>query len=242
MQKDSKSPQEKKRLDYTKGHFTFGRQSSRSFPKTWKRKKVHANREYRRKSEELLAQSKPGSGLDGLPPSAEDLTAARFLKSVVRKPLHKAGTVTLEEKVRLKLTSRGQRAGRGVKKQAAASEEATSVIQTLNKLEGDRLVDFVRRANVLCNIRDPKESVRLQLSADPIDQALDFVYRLSVGTNSPRDTICKDEQLRRPLAAWFVKANRILSRDERKAQNKVEEKQRNEKRLKTRRRAAEGTA
>lgn len=242
MQKNSKSPQEKKRLEYTKDHFTFGRQSSRSFPKTWKRKKVHANREYRRKSEELLAQTKPGSGLDGLSSSAEDLTAARFLKSVVRKPLHKVGTVTLAEKVRLTLTSRGQRVGRRVKKEAAVREEATSVVQTLNRLEGEELVDFVRRANTLCNIPDPTESVRLHRSAEPIDQALYFVYRLSVGVNSPRDTICKDAKLREPLAAWFVKANRILSRDERNANNKVEEKQRNEKRLKIHRRTVEGTA
>ena len=224
MQKASKSPQEKKHLEYTKDHFTFGRQSSRSFPKTWKRKKVHANREYRRKSEELLAQTKPGSGLDSLPSNAEDLTAARFMKSVVRKPLHKAGTVTLGEKVRLTLTSRGERAGRRVKKEATVREEATSVIQTLNKLEGDGLVNFVRRANELCSIRDSKESVRLHRSAEPIDQALYFVYRLSVGINSPRDTICKDDKLRVPLAAWFMKANRILSRDERIAKNKVAEK------------------
>lgn len=242
MQKESKSPQEKKRLEYAKDHFTFGWQSSRSFPKTWKRKKVHANREYRRKSEELLVRTKPGSGLDSLPSDAEDLTAARFIKSVVRKPLHKAGIVTVGEKVRLKLTSRGQRVGRKVKKEAAVRKEATSVIQTLNKLESDRLVGFVLRASELCKISDSKETVRLQLSTEPIDQALYFVYRLSVGVNSPRDTICKDETLRVPLAAWFIKANRILSRDERRAKNKVAEKQRNDKRLKSRRRAAEGTA
>src|SRR5215469_7742839 len=107
-----KTPQEKKGLEYTKDHFTFGQQSSRTFPKTWKRKKAHANREYRRKSGELLAQAKPGIGSQDLPAIADDLTAARFTKSVVRKPLEKTDTVTLEEKVRLKLARREKSVGR----------------------------------------------------------------------------------------------------------------------------------
>ena len=52
-----KSPQEKKELEYTKDHFTFGWNSSRAFPKTWKRKKTNLNREYRRKSGELSVWS-----------------------------------------------------------------------------------------------------------------------------------------------------------------------------------------
>ena len=86
-----KSPQEKKELEYTKGHFTFGFKSSRMFPKTWKRKKTQANRQYRRKSQELLAGLKPGMDEEGL--ISDDLTAAR------------SGTLTLGHDPRLLLST-----------------------------------------------------------------------------------------------------------------------------------------
>lgn len=238
MAKDRKTPQEKKRLEYTKDHFTFGQQSSRMFPRTWKRKKARANRKYRRKSEQILAQAKPGTASQDLPLTADDLTVARFTKSVVRKPLRKTGTVTLEEKVKLTLARREKTVGRRSKIRAFAHQEATSVIQTLSSLRDDNLEDFVRRANLLCTSGDPNEWARVRLSKEPIDQALYFLYRLDSGRNSPRETVCRDEQLRKPLADWFAKANRILSRDARKIKRKLEQKQTTEKRLKALRRAA----
>lgn len=238
MAKDRKTPQEKKRLEYTKDHFTFGEHSSRMFPRTWKRKKARTNREYRRKTEQLLAQAKPGIASRDMPLIADDLTVARFAKSVVRKRLHKTDTVTLEEKVKLKLERREKTVGRRPKIRAFAHQEATSVIQTLSSLQDDKLEDFVRRANVLCTSGDPNEWARVRSSKEPIDQALYFIYRLDSGRNSPRDTVCKDERLRKPLADWFTKANRILSRDDRKIKRKLEQKQTTEKRLKAIRRAA----
>ena len=106
MAKERKSPQQKKELEQTKDHFTPGWQSSRLFPKTWKRKKTRVNREYRRKSEELLAPAKPGIAADDLELIADDLTAARFQKSVSRTRLHKIGTITVGEKVKRKLERR----------------------------------------------------------------------------------------------------------------------------------------
>lgn len=224
MAKERKTPQEKKHLEYTKDHFTFGRWSSREFPKTWKRKKNHANREYRHKSEQILSKTKTGVASQDFALLADDLSAGRFAKSVIRKSLHKTDTVTLEEKVRLKLSKREQTSGRRVKIRAAANQEATSVIQTLTSLEDERFVDFVHVASALCTSRNPRESVRLQLSDDPIDQALHFIYRLHWGVNSPRETVCRDKRLRERLADWLAKANRLLKREERKVLRKMEQK------------------
>ena len=80
MAKERKSPQEKKSLEYTRDHFTFAEHSS--FPTTWKRKKTHANREFRRKSAELLVQAKSGMAVDDVALIADDLTASLFQKSL----------------------------------------------------------------------------------------------------------------------------------------------------------------
>jgi len=128
-------PQQKKQLEYTRDHFTFGWHSSRTFPTTWKRKKTRANREYRRKSEELLTQAKAGIAVDDVELLADDLTAARFQKSVIRKRLHKTGTVTVGEKVKGKLEKREQTAGRKVQRHQHYDHAATSAISTLVSLD-----------------------------------------------------------------------------------------------------------
>jgi hypothetical protein len=112
MPKEPKSPQRKKELEYERDHFTFGWNSSRRFPKTWKRKKAQINRESRRKSQELLVGIKPGTEAGALEGIADDLTAARLQKSVSRKRLHKTGTVSVGEKVRRKLEWRRDAVGR----------------------------------------------------------------------------------------------------------------------------------
>lgn len=238
MAKERKSPQEKKSLEYTKDHFTFGRLSSRVFPKTWKRKKTLANREYRRKSEDLLAQAKRGIAAEDASLIVDDLTSAHFKQSVIRKPLIKADTVTVGEKVKLKLAKRQQTVGRRVRVRESAHQAASSAIRTLCSLEDERLVDFVRRVDRLCRVHDSKEFVRLQLSKDPIDQAMYFINCLASGTNSLEDTVCKDPELRAALAAWFAKANRIIRRDRRVMEEKVKQKQITEKRVQALRRAA----
>jgi hypothetical protein len=207
------------------------------FPKTWKRKKTLANREYRRKSEELLAQAKPGIAADDASSIVDDLTPAHFKKSVVRKPLVKTDTVTVGEKVKLKLARRQQAVGRKVQLRETAHQAATSAIGTLCALEDERLLDFVRRADRLCRVHDSKEFVRLQLSKDPIDRALYFINCLASGMNSPEDTICRDPELRNALAVWFAKAHRIIRRDRRVIEEQVERKQVTDKKVKALRRA-----
>jgi hypothetical protein len=223
MAKERKSPREKKSLEYTRDHFTFAEHSS--FPKMWKRKKTHANREYRRKSAGLLVQAKPGMGADDVALIADDLTAALFQKSVVRKPLRKTGTVTVGEKVERKLVKREQSIGRRARSHEPYDLAADSAIRTLTSLEGENLVDVVRRARVLCDGGNPEEWVRLRQSSDPLDQALHFLQQLSHGSAYEIDAVRRNEELGAALAAWVTKANRILARDRRAIEKKVEQKQ-----------------
>ena len=239
MTKARKSPQEKKALELTKDHFTGGFNSTRSFHKKWKQKKTHANREYRRKSEELLAPAKPGIAAADVPLTVDDLTAVRFQKSVVRKPLRKTGTITVGEKIKVGLAKREQTVGRKVQRRESDHRAAASVIRTLSSLEGDRLVEFVRAAGRLCAAIGGDEARRVQLSKNPLDQALHFIYRLKWGLNSPADAVCRDEELHKALSAWTVKANRILRRDRRAIEERSEQKQANERKAKTLRRAVQ---
>jgi hypothetical protein len=239
MAKERKTPQEKKSLEYTRDHFTFAEHSS--FPKMWKRKKTHANREYRRKSGELLVQAKPGMGADDVALIADDLTAALFQKSVVRKPLRKTGTVTVGEKVERKLMKREQSVGRRARSHEPYDLAADSAIRTLTSIKGENLVDVVRRACVLCGGGNPEEWVRLQQSSDPLDQALHFLQQLSYGSAYEIDAVRRNEELRASLAAWVTKANRILARDRRAIEKKNDQKKMTGKKLNALRRAPHPT-
>ncbi|HWW97376.1 MAG TPA: hypothetical protein VNY74_06755 [Edaphobacter sp.] len=235
MAKERKSPQEKKSLEYTRDHFTFAEHSS--FPKTWKRKKTHANREYRRKSDELLVQAKPGMAADDVALIADDLTAALFQKSVVRKPLRKTGTVTAGEKVKLGLAKRDQRVGRRAQSHEAYDRAATLAVRTLTSLDGERLVSAARRAGILCGLGFTEEHGRLLRSSDSLDRALYFLYLLTSGSGREIDALRRNEELGAALTAWVTKANRILARDRRAIEKKVEQKQMAGKKVNALRRA-----
>ncbi len=139
-----KSPQEKKQLEYAKDHFTFGWNSSRLFPRAWSRKKAHANRQYRHKSEELLGQAKPGIANDDVELIADDWTAEHFRQSVSRKRLYKHGTVTQGEKIKRKLEKRKKSMGQHVRQRRWYDDEASSPLNTLNSLKGMQLIDPLR--------------------------------------------------------------------------------------------------
>jgi hypothetical protein len=224
MAKERKSPQEKKELEYTRDHFTFGWKSSRMFPKTWKLKKTHLNRQYRRKSEQLLAQTKSGIAVDDLGSVADDLTVARFQKSLTRKRLHKTDTVTVGEKVKRKLKRREEAVGRNVQRDRHYDREATSAISTLRSLDAEKFVDVVRHADVLCGTRNEDELKRVRQSNDPVDKALHFLYRIASGSAFEHDALRRNPQLDEGLAVWIEKAKRILNRDKRAAETKLEQK------------------
>src|SRR5437667_4654611 len=258
MAKERKSTQEKKHLEYTKDHFTFGWHSSRMFPKTWRLKKTRVNREYRRKSEQLLARTKSGIPADvrdvalkgASPPVtctlsrdinglrgdvelvADDFTAARF-RSVVRKRLRKTGTVTVGEKVKRKLERRQDAVGRNVQRRQHYDGAATSAISTLRLLDGEKLAEVVRHADLLCGARNAEELKRVLQSSDPIDRALHFLYRIASGSAFELDALRRKPELVRELATWMERANRILNRDKRAVERKVDQKRATQKKLKT---------
>jgi len=84
MAKLAKTPQENKHLEYNRDHFTFS-SSGRAFSKAWMQKKALANRQYRRKSDELLALAKPMMPAKLVEVVAGDFTAAHLTKPVLRK-------------------------------------------------------------------------------------------------------------------------------------------------------------
>jgi hypothetical protein len=239
VEKDRKSPQKKKQLEYTKDHFTFGWHSSRAFPKTWKRKKTFANREYRRKADQLVAQTKPGIQTEGTETITDSLTAARVRrKAVMHDVLHKTGTVTVGEKVKRKQEKREALAGRRVQRRKQSDEEAASAIVTLCSLNGNRLVEVVRRAGVLlCRPRNVGEWTRVVRSSDDIDRALNFLYQLTLGSSLARDAVCRNPELDKELTIWIEKANRILHRDRGAAEGKLGQMQATKKKLRATRNA-----
>lgn len=207
-----KSPQEKKQLEYTKDHFTFGWHSSRMFPKTWKRKKAHANRQYRRKAQELLWGVKPGIGQQDL--TSDDLTAARFQKSITRKRLYKQGTVTLGEKVKAKLEKRAALVERRAQTKRSCDSRARSALTALNGLQGKELVEVARRAETLCR-GNVDELRRVMSSQDPVDRALEFLHCISLGSAHESSALQRNPALQEGFSAWLKKAERATTRGQR---------------------------
>lgn len=233
MAKERKSPQRKKELEYTRNHFTFGWNSSRRFPKTWKQKKAHINRETRRKSQEILATVKPGMEASELERVADDLTATRFQKSVSRKRLLKTGTVTVGEKVKRKLERRREVVGWRFQSRQNNDLLAATAVNTLVSLQGKELIDAVRRADLICNGGNTAELNRVvQLPRTAVDRSLLFLYGLSSGSFPLVSAIRRNPEVAERLRIWDEKAGRILERERRSRERRLEGKQAARKRLK----------
>ena len=205
-----KSPQEKKQLDYERDHFTPGwNSSSRRFAKAWRGKKTHANRQYRRRSQELLVGMKTGIGEDDL--FSDDLTAARFQESVSRKRLRKQGTMTLREKVETKLAKRATMVGRRARTKREAEAWAKSAVATLGGLQAEKFVEASRRAELLCR-GNVDELRRVMSSRDPVDRALLFLRHIRDGSGHLVDALRRRPELQEALANWLKKAERADGR------------------------------
>lgn len=223
MANEPKSPQEKKRLAYAKDHFSPGEHSSSRH--SWRRKKTFTNREYRRKSDQLLTGVKAAMDVEQVSQIAEDLTVGHLQKSVTKKKLQKWGVIRLGEKVPLTLERRGERIGRWKTSAAAKQKRVVEAIDTLKSLTGDQLIQFVRRFAFLYRGGDPIGYQQMYVSKDRFDRAFVFLYELRQGRGSYREIICNSDQLKTTLDAWLVKANRILARDQRALAKRSEEKQ-----------------
>ena len=116
---------------------------------------------------------------------------------------------------------------------------ATLAVRILTSLDGERLASAARRAGPLCSSPFTEEHGRLLRSSDSLDPALHFLYRLNSGSGREIEALRRNEKLGPALAAWVKKANRILARDRRAIEKRVEQKQMAEKTVNALRRAAQ---
>ena len=121
MPRQQKSPQQKKQLELEKDHFTFAK-NPHAFRKGWREKKAEANRQYRRKSDELLAAAKPQISSGDAEALVGDVTIEHLKKSVSHKRLQKWGTVSLGEKIESKSQKRRETVDRRAKGSAIGIE------------------------------------------------------------------------------------------------------------------------
>lgn len=240
MSKERKSPQRKKELQYTRDHFTAGFNSSaHGFSKGWRRKKAQVNREYRRKSGELLALVKPGLEVQDVHMIADELTTAHLQKSVTRKRLHKVGTISMGERVKKRLQRRAEAVGRKVEQHQRFDDAAAKAVRTLNGLGGKELVCVINRAELLRK-RNADELKRVRESKNPVDQALNFLYAVSMGSGRELDALGRNPKLNRDLAIWIRKANRLMTKEQRAQERKLKEKETARQRLRLVRKASAG--
>ena len=218
MGKERKSPEQKKRLEYERDHFTFGFNSSRAFPKVWKRKKARVNRAYRHKADALLSSAKHALEKEDIDNLAEDLTPARLQKSVTRKRLRKTGTVSLSEKVKIKQEHRARSTGRRRERERRDDRTAEAAVRTISSLRGTELLDFARRAEALCGQRDTREFKRVLGTQNAINSALDFLRLVCIGSFAQVAALRRNPGLNEALQSWIEKANRIITSDLRRQQ------------------------
>jgi hypothetical protein len=238
MAKERKPPQEKKQLEYTRDHFTFA-EHAHAFRKQWPQKKVLANRKSRRRADEFLAQTKLGISGEEAEQTTADLSVTQVKKLALRQSLRKSGIVTVGEKVRLKLEQRRERTGRRANAHRKYEAIVKEALETLHSLEGDALIDTVRRANQLILKPDRHALLRLMESENPLDRAIHFYCDVCfdngylTGNGYLIDSIRRNPTLYRQFWLWVEKAERILRKDRRSAQRKLNQKITIEKRVKT---------
>jgi hypothetical protein len=145
--------------------------------------------------------------MGGSDPISDDLTAARFQKSIRRKWLRKQGTITLGEKVKMKLENRASMAGRGVTTKRNSEAWARSALTTLNGLRGEKLTEIARRAKNLSR-GNFDETQRVMLSQDPVDRALLFLHHVSSGFTPEFYALRRSPKLQEGWATWLKKAEK----------------------------------
>jgi hypothetical protein len=227
-----KTPQQKKELELKKDHFTFAK-NPHAFRKDWREKKAEANRQYRRKGDELLAVAKPQISADDVEALVGDVTVAHLQKSVPRKRLHKRSTVSLGEKIAIKSQKRQDTIDRRAKGKRNWDKVVQSAVTTLIALEGDELVQVVKRIAGLIQGGDPIEWMRTYQSRDRLGRSIFFVEQINRGNCHYIDALRRNQELCKAFQSWAAKANRILTKQRRPIQRKLEGKAATEKRVKT---------
>jgi len=226
MAKEQKSPQRKKQLEYTRDYISCG-ESVHGSRKTWALKKAFINREYRRKCDELLAQSKPGLPSDDANLAIGEVTAGHLEKSVSRKRLHKWTPITVARSIQSRLERRVESAGRRAAQRNKHSALVAEALGVLNSLRDDQLSATVLRAHSLCLSQDFKEKLKLKQSKDPIERAVHvfcsvcFGGRYLTGDGYLIDRIRREPELWSQFCLWVEKYERILGKEKRTIQRKA---------------------
>lgn len=223
MPRQQKTPQLKKELELKKDHFTFAKHVH-AFRKEWKEKKTQANRQYRRKSDELLVLAKPEISADDAEALVGDVTVAHLKKSISNKRLHKQSTVSLGEKIAIKSEKRQRTVDRRGKGKRNWDRVVKSAVTTLVALEGDELVQVVKRIAGLIQGGDPVEWMRTYQSKDRLGRTIFFVEQINRGNCLYVDALRRNEELCKAFQSWATKANRILAKQARPIQRKLAQK------------------
>jgi hypothetical protein len=236
MPKERKSPQQKKQLEYTRDHLSGGFNSARGFRKGWRRKKARVNREYRRKSDELLAPVKPGLAAEDAEAVSENLTSSHLQKSVSRQRLNKIGVIGMGEGVKRRLQRRAETVGRRVQEHQHYDREAAHALKNLQSLPADNMPAIVNRMGLLMK-GNVEELRRVMFSRDPIDQALSFLRAVIIGSARELNALQRNPELCQGFRRWIRKADRIIAKTKRAQERKQQEKDAARRRTKTFRKA-----
>ena len=231
MPKSPKSPQEKKELALKRDRITFSK-SVPGFRKTWPKKKALANREYRRKSDELLTKTKTGDSAEDAEIKVGDVTTTHLKKSISRKRLVKWGPVSLGEAIKLKLEKREETVGRRANKKHRVDSQVASVLSTLEDLDSDALKAFLIKLDAVLRGGDTLKSFQLSQSPDPLVQAIFFVKQIARGNAIYCDSLERNREFCVRYRAWRQKAVRVMEKMRRPAQRKLEEKAVHQKKVK----------
>ena len=223
MPRQQKSPQQKKQLELKKDHFTFT-DAPHAFRKNWKKKKANVNRQYRRRSDEVLCIAKPEISGEDAEVLVGDVTVAHLENSISERRVRKRSTVSLGEKIKTKSLNRQERIGRRVESKRESSHVVQSAVSTLVALDGEELVQVVNRIDKVLHGGDPIEWMRLYQSKDRIDRAILFVEQIERGDWTLSEALRTDQKLCKTFQSWAVKASRILAKQARPSQRKLAQK------------------
>ena len=166
-----------------------------------------------------------------------DVTPQQVQKSISRQRLVKWSTVSLGEKIRLKLEKRKESTGRRVNRRRNLDAFVTEAVSTLTSLKGAKLVDVVRRGARLLEGGDPIEWQRLSQSQESVDRALFFLDRLSRSW-SYCEALRKNQEAYKQFSLWLSTADRIAAKDGHIAQRKHAQKLATEKKIRSQRHSA----
>lgn len=232
MAKSPKSPQEKKELALKKDHVPLGGESIHGFRKTWPKKKALANREYRRKSDELLTRTKTGDSAEDAELIVGDITATQLKKSISRKRLVKWGAISLERAIEHKFEKREETVGRRANKKHRADSQVASVLSTLEDLGSHALKAFLIKLDAILRGSDPLKWLQISQSPDPLNQAIFVLEQIARGNAIYCDSLERNREFCVRYRAWRQKAVTVMEKMRRPAQRKLEDKAVNQKKVK----------